>query len=74
MDKSLVKSGAMAQQNKTTPTAAIRSTRGLLGSVNHQATTADRRRRVGIKKVDATHDISVWCGRRGGREEEEEEA
>lgn len=67
VDKSRETSGAMAQQKRTTPRAAIKFTRAFLGSVNHQARTAETIKTVGISVVDAVHDISVRCGATGGR-------
>jgi len=58
-DKSRDKSGATAQPNRTTPTAAMRFIRAVLGSVNHHASTAESMSRVGTSDVHEVHDISV---------------
>lgn len=68
VDKSREKSGAIAQPNRTTPTAAIRFIRAVLGSVNHHASTAERMSRVGTSDVHEVHDISVRSIGGGERE------
>jgi hypothetical protein len=51
-------SGATAQKNSMQPIVTIRFKWAVLGSVNHQATTAQTTRIVGTDVVNGVHDIS----------------
>lgn len=55
-------SGAMAQKNSRQPMATIRFRCTVLGSVNHQARTAQTTRTVGTDVVHGVHDISSRIG------------